>query len=63
MKIIDLKANWYRGELISKTFLFEDDRSIDIDLNNEVCDMDGFMIAPESRIKAIEKKMNINIKR
>ena len=63
MRIIDVQINWFRNEAISKTFLFEDDKSIDIDMSNEVCDMDGFMVAPESRLKTIEERMNIKIKR
>lgn len=63
MRIIDVQINWFRNEAISKTFLFEDDKSIDIDMSNEVCDIDGFMVAPESRLKTIEERMNIKIKR
>tara|TARA_R110002020_G_scaffold297267_8_gene513063 strand:+ start:222 stop:410 length:189 start_codon:yes stop_codon:yes gene_type:complete len=61
MKIIEVRLNWFRKEVISKTFLFEDDKSIDIDTNNCVSDMDGFMVAPKSRLKEIENKMNIKI--
>ncbi len=61
MNIIEVTQNWFRGEVISKTYLFEDDKSIDIDTYNYVCDMNGFMVAPKSRLKKIEEKMNIII--
>ncbi|NQX81271.1 MAG: hypothetical protein HRT66_04665 [Flavobacteriaceae bacterium] len=61
MEIIDITMNFFENELISKTFLFEDDKSIDIDTDNYICDMDGFMVAPKSRLKKIEKRMNITI--
>ena len=64
MRIIDVTINFFAGNAVSKTFLFEDDKSIDIDIDtNEVCDADGFYIAPESRLKTIEDRMNIKIKR
>ena len=28
MEIIEVTLNWFRGELIGKTYLFEDDKSI-----------------------------------
>lgn len=62
MKIINIELNWFRKEVISKTFIFEDDKSISIDLNNDVCDLDGFFVAPKSRLKMIENKINIKIK-
>ena len=63
MEIIEVTSNWYNNEIISRTFLFEDDKSIDIDYNdNTVVDMDGFMVAPKSRLRKIEEKMGITIK-
>jgi hypothetical protein len=61
MNIIEVTQNWFRGEVISKTYLFEDDKSIEIDTDNCVCDMSGFMVAPKSRLKKIEERMNIII--
>lgn len=64
MDIIDVTVNFFRNEAISRTFLFEDDLSIDIDINdNSIVDMDGFSVAPEIRLKSIENKMNISIVR
>ena len=60
MRIIDVTLNFFRNELISKTFLFEDDKSIDIDTDGLVCDSDGFLVVPKSRLKTIEKNNKLN---
>lgn len=63
MKILDVTLNLFRNEVISKNYLFEDDKSITVSLSGDVEDMDGFMVAPESRLKTIEDKFNIKINR
>lgn len=61
MKIIDVTKDWFRGELISKTYIFEDDTSVSIDLGLNVIDMDGMYTVPLKKIKSIEKLIGNSI--
>jgi len=64
MEILNVTTNFFRNEAISRTFLFEDDKSVDIELGtNYIIDADGFMVVPENRLKKIEEKANIKIVR
>ena len=46
------------------SYLFEDDISIDIDRRSrDIVDMDGCMVAPESKLKKIEDRENFKINR
>jgi len=61
MGIIEVRKEWFRNECIGTIFVFEDDKSVSVDENNNVYDCDGFATIPKARIKTIEHKINSKI--
>ena len=62
MEILNITLDTFRNEVIGKTFLFADDTSVSIDIqNNHVTDMDGMFTVSEEKKKSIDQKMGINI--
>jgi len=62
MEVINVTIDTFRNEIIGRTFLFEDDKSISIDTTNNIIDSDGLPTIPESRIRKIKEQFNIDIK-
>ena len=62
MEILNITLDTFRNEVIGKTFLFADDTSVSIDIqNNHVTDMDVMFTVSEEKKKSIDQKMGINI--
>jgi len=63
IEILEITDNFFRNKVISRTILFSDDTSIDIDReDNSIIDMEGMFNVPSEKIKMIENKLNIKIK-
>ena len=58
----NVTTDFFRNEVIGKTIQFEDDKTVSIDENNEVVDMDGMYTVSEKRKLAIEKHLKVEIK-
>jgi len=63
-EIIEIRNNFFRATLLSKTILFSDDTSVDIDsLDNSIVDMEGMFTVSKEKINVIEKRLKIIIQK
>ena len=58
MGIININWDMFRGEIIGKTFLFDDDTSVSTDLYGNVEDMDGMYDVPHCKLTLIKNHFN-----